>query len=54
MSFLKSKADSKPEEKKSGLKSLEDDDLDQVAGGTGNSDEPYQGSTGYETGGFAL
>lgn len=54
MSFLKSKADSKPEEKKSGLKPLEDDDLDQVSGGTGNPDEPYQGSNTYETGGFAL
>ena len=54
MSILKSKADNKPEEKKSGLKPLEDDDLDQVSGGTGTPDEPYQGSTGYETGGFGL
>ena len=57
MSILKSKTDSKPEEKKSGLKPLEDDDLDQVSGGSkdpGNPDEPYQGSNTYETGGFAL
>ena len=57
MSFLKSKADNKPEEKKSGLKPLEDDDLDQVSGGSegpGNAGEPYQGSTSFETGGFGL
>ena len=31
---------------------LTDEELEQVSGGT--SDEPYQGSTGYETGGFGL
>ena len=33
---------------------LTDDDLEQVSGGTGNPDEPYQGSTSFETGGFGL
>ena len=53
MSILKSNTENKPEEKKSGLKSLEDDDLDQVAGGSGEPDG-YKGSTGYETAGFLL